>query len=108
MSLILLHAGGCRALAPLTHRKDCKSMIADLAGDSGKLQQHYTMCFQVFDLGGFSHLGVCVWPREAVSSSGTPLRHVPARIPPHPARLQHLAAGYSLNGYCSGAGRNVS
>lgn len=60
MSLILLHEGGCRALAPLTHRKDCKSIVADLAGDSGKLQQHSTMCFQVFAFGGFSHLGVCV------------------------------------------------
>lgn len=60
MSLILLHAGGCRALAPLAHRKDCKSIVADLAGDSGKLQQHSILCFDGFDFAGLSHLGVSV------------------------------------------------
>lgn len=91
MSLILLHAGGCRALAPLAHRKVCNNIVADLVtvascSSTGSCALEWLL----------SHWGVC-----GPGRMWAPLRRVPAGIPPHPARLQHLAAGYSFSGYCS-------
>lgn len=52
----------------------------------------------------FKGLSLSPWGEGGPGRTSAPLRWVPAGIPPHPARLQHLAA----NGYCSDAGRNVS